>query len=109
MSDPLPPGALNGVEVVSSDTNASCEATCEAKGKRCSAKHLAYLNSCDRLREHYGCEAGCELVEGLGPGYVSSGAPKTSRPAICFAQPPASSRLSCSAAEAQHHMLCPCV
>ncbi|GLC67412.1 hypothetical protein PLESTF_000553300 [Pleodorina starrii] len=109
LSDPLPPGALDGVEVAVGAKNEACDTVCAQRMKRCSADHLRWLNSCDRLREHFGCEAGCEEVAGLGPSYVDGNAPKAERPAMCFAQPLGSASLSCSTHEDNHVMLCPCV
>ncbi|KXZ55750.1 hypothetical protein GPECTOR_2g1300 [Gonium pectorale] len=109
LSDPLPPGALDDVEVMTGDKNETCDTACAVRNKRCSADHLRWLNSCDRLREHHGCEAGCEVAQGLGPCYVDGNAPKTDRPAMCFAQPPATANLSCKNRNTQHMMLCPCV
>ncbi|PNW72377.1 hypothetical protein CHLRE_16g673841v5 [Chlamydomonas reinhardtii] len=108
LSDPLPAGVMDGVEVVTGQRNANCDDVCAAKQKKCSADHLRWLSSCDRLREQFGCEAGCEVVAGLGPSYVDGNAPKPARPAMCFAQPAEGGKLSCSAREEQHLMLCPC-
>ncbi|GIL53914.1 hypothetical protein Vafri_9497 [Volvox africanus] len=109
LSDPLPPGALDGVEVVVGFKNEACDTFCLHRKKRCSQEHLRWLNSCDRLRERFGCEAGCEVVTGLGPSYVDGNAPKPERPAMCFVQPQEATTLSCSVREENHMMLCPCV
>lgn len=128
LSNPLPADALHGVELVVGGRNATCSQACaghgqqqqegagaagagqqqQQQGLRCSQEHLRWLNSCDRLREHFGCEAGCEEATGVGPAYVHGGAPKAARPAMCFAQPPARAVLSCEQADPHTHMLCPC-
>ncbi|KIZ06721.1 putative UPF0454 protein C12orf49lags:Precursor [Monoraphidium neglectum] len=59
LSPPLPPGALAGVAVALGAPGSSCDATCERHGRACSPRHLALLDSCDRLRESAACEAGC--------------------------------------------------
>mmetsp|Transcript_12588 Transcript_12588/g.30884 ORF Transcript_12588/g.30884 Transcript_12588/m.30884 type:complete len:273 (-) Transcript_12588:212-1030(-) len=110
LSEPLAPDALKGVEVVMSNSDETCDAACSRRGKRCSSKHLAILNTCDRLREQVGCEAGCEsfkLAGGSAPGYVDGAAPKASRPAMCFTAPSSSSS-SCSAKDQHVHRICSC-
>lgn len=51
LSDPLPPGALDGVTVIMSAASESCDEACGKQGGACSAQHLAIINSCDKLRE----------------------------------------------------------
>ena len=47
------------VAVVLGSAGESCAALCEGAGRRCAAEHLASLNNCNVLREHFACEAGC--------------------------------------------------
>ncbi|KAG2494979.1 hypothetical protein HYH03_006912 [Edaphochlamys debaryana] len=111
LSDPLPPGALADVEVVTSERNGTCDEACtklQGKPKKCSIVHLNVLNSCDRLREHHGCEAGCEEASGLGPSYVDPEAPKPARPAMCFVQPQGDPLVQCGSRTPHHMMLCAC-
>jgi len=54
LSDPLPAEALEGVVVTVSDVNQDCNQACSKSRRRCSAKHMQVLNSCDRLREKVG-------------------------------------------------------
>lgn len=110
VSDPLPPGVLDGATVVMSDANESCDAACAKQQLSCSAPHLKWANSCDRLREHNDCEAGCDTlrVGGAMPAYVEGGAPKQLRPAMCFVAA-AEAQLGCSAKETNYRRLCTCV
>lgn len=118
MAEPLPAGALDGVSLVLGDANDSCETACSKRKQRCSAPHLKWANSCDRLREVAGCEAGCEALKGGGggggggggamPAYVDGGAPKNARPAMCFTAA-SEAALGCAAKEQHYHRLCSCV
>lgn len=111
LSIPLPSGALDGVEVVLSNTAESCEAACRRLGQRqCSESHLTVLNNCDQLREQVGCEAGCVQEQGKQhyPGYIEPHAPKAQRPALCLTANPAVFNPSCTAHEQFVKRLCPC-
>ena len=66
LSPPLPPGTLEGVNVVLAAAGSSCSSMCEQQGMSCSQQHLHFLNSCDRLRESNNCEAGCIEEEHAG-------------------------------------------
>eukprot|EP00798_Chlamydomonas_sp_ICE-L_P003874 gene3874-13938_t len=112
LSEALAPGALANVHVVMSAPRMSCVQACNSVQKSCSAPHLHILNSCDRLREHVNCEAGCDAYRvGSGaPGYIENGAPKNMRPAMCFVMPPPSvANITCEATETNMKRLCPCV
>jgi hypothetical protein len=100
LADPVPPGALSGTVVVVGSAGQSCADACAAGGHGpCSGRHMPWLDSCDALRERLGCEAGCEAsgspgsggqADGApgpvaGPVYIEASAPKSSRPAMCFA------------------------
>lgn len=115
LTAPLPEGALDNVLISMSAEGSSCDATCSKVGKKCSLQHLALLNNCDRLREHVGCEAGCEAspnqnaviaVQSM-PSYVDENAPKPQRPAMCFTAP-RDVQLSCSGQAPQAKRLCAC-
>lgn len=125
LSEPLPEGALENVKVVVSSAGQSCSEACEAPlgggGKKCSGSHMALLNSCDRLRENVGCEAGCEAAGGGGispqpgspsaysamPSYVIPASPKDQRPAMCFTVTGANAK--CSGKDANSKRLCACI
>ena len=47
------------VSVVLGSAGESCTALCEGAGRKCAEEHLASLNNCNVLREHFACEAGC--------------------------------------------------
>uniref|UniRef100_A0A7S0VP30 SREBP regulating gene protein n=1 Tax=Polytomella parva TaxID=51329 RepID=A0A7S0VP30_9CHLO len=85
----------------------------EEKEKKfiCSEKHMKLMSSCDLLREHFACEAGCTITpssEGTMSGYVVSSAGKEKRPAFCFkARNPESQ--TCSQSENRIRRVCPCV
>ncbi len=117
LSDPVAAGALEGVRVIMSEQGESCDHACSsnAKKQKCSTEALQVLNTCDSLREHVGCEAGCEAAsskEGGGdgrhlPAYVDGNAPKAQRPAMCFTAAPGAV-LGCSEKDAQSRRLCAC-
>lgn len=116
VSDPLPAGALDGVSLVVSKQGESCEAACRGGGgKACSERHLPHANSCDRLREHVGCEAGCEVCRGEGcgsggelPSYVEPKSPKQNHPAMCYLGPP-DAELTCAGKDKLSRRLCTCM
>ena len=110
---PSPPGPPLPAEVVpvAAEKGASCAAACEAAGRRCAPEHFAALNDCNRLREHYACEAGCEADAPAPeyPAYVDAGAPKAQRPTMCLLlEPTTLAQASCEAANAHVRRLCPC-
>ena len=114
LSEPLPTGALEKVQVLMSEQGESCDAACTKAGggRRCSAQHLALLNSCDSLREHVGCEAGCEPGDATKgaeelPAYVDGNAPKAQMPAMCYTAPEGSAP-GCGGKDAQSRRLCAC-
>ncbi|MEW5301260.1 MAG: hypothetical protein WDW36_004130 [Sanguina aurantia] len=119
LAKPLPPGSLDNVEVVLGSAGDSCTSTCQKRGSRsCSAAHLPLLNTCDALREHVDCEAGCEAdpqgPPGLLPAYVVGSAAKTSRPAMCLtAEGDAEGRergvTDCGVQDPVSRRLCACV
>ncbi|KAL6749203.1 hypothetical protein V8C86DRAFT_2853403 [Haematococcus lacustris] len=114
LSDPLPPGALDGVALVMGEQGQGCDVACSKLKKTCSARHLPVLNTCDRLREQVGCEAGCEAAALNGrswPAYIDGSAPKPSRPAMCFVAPAdaASQAMGCTGKDTHARRLCPCL
>ena len=47
------------ISVVLGSAGQSCTALCQGAGRRCAQEHLAALNNCNILRQHFACEAGC--------------------------------------------------
>ncbi|KAI8463556.1 MAG: hypothetical protein J3K34DRAFT_526900 [Monoraphidium minutum] len=132
LSPPLQPHALDGVSVVFGAAGNSCDVACAAHAAgapprpggapaqyHCSERHLPLLDTCDRLREHCGCEAGCvvEDVVQTMPYYADPDAPKEARPALCITgtfggaalKDAAAANYSCATGEAQVRRLCPCL
>ncbi|GAX77561.1 hypothetical protein CEUSTIGMA_g5005.t1 [Chlamydomonas eustigma] len=111
LSGPLPANALSGVTTLLSKVGEACDMACMRIGKKCSGSHLSFLNTCDRLREHVGCEAGCEeggkQGSGVMPSYVHGNAPKTQLPAMCFTAPQ-DAPPGCGGKDAQSQRLCAC-
>ncbi|EIE18996.1 hypothetical protein COCSUDRAFT_31544 [Coccomyxa subellipsoidea C-169] len=107
---PTPP-IPKSVTVVLGSAGQSCNALCESTGRRCAQQHLASLNNCNVLREHYACEAGCEPDSGTAdaPIYVNASAPKQQRPTICLTMDSKVNQFSCEATSASNHRLCPCI
>ena len=46
-----------GVAALAGAKGLACAAVCEAAGRRCAPEHFGALNDCNRLREHFACEA----------------------------------------------------
>eukprot|EP00877_Chromochloris_zofingiensis_P007620 jgi/Chrzof1/3110/Cz12g12110.t1 len=113
-SDPIPDGALNGTTVVLGVAGTSCEVSCSKDGMTCSQQHMQYINSCDMLRQHTHCEAGCVMEKHADttPSYMDPDAAKASRPAICLVsngKELQATAYSCSASETHVRRLCACV
>lgn len=71
-SPPVPPLPAE-VLAVPAEKGQPCSAACDGAGRRCAPEHFASLNDCNRLREHFACEAGCESDAPApeDPGYAS--------------------------------------
>lgn len=50
------------VTVVLGSAGQSCFALCQSAGRQCAQEHLAALNNCNILRQHFACEAGWAAV-----------------------------------------------
>mmetsp|Transcript_19991 Transcript_19991/g.50283 ORF Transcript_19991/g.50283 Transcript_19991/m.50283 type:complete len:235 (-) Transcript_19991:82-786(-) len=92
--------------------NLSCHQVCSRAGKSCSTEHFPEVNRCDRLRDHFQCEAGCEknMVGNRGadhPAYVVYKASKETLPTMCLVN--SFSNYDCSASHAKTRRICPCV
>ena len=56
---PPTPELPSFVTVVIGSAGQSCTALCQGTGRVCAQEHLAALNNCNILRQHFACEAGC--------------------------------------------------
>lgn len=110
VSPPIPAGSLDGVTVLLGGDGMACEEVCSKDNKSCSAQHMRFINSCDKLREFVGCEAGCEAeaFHEAFPAYVMEEAPKQKRPAICLIAEEAAPAFGCTGKEPQVRRLCAC-
>ena len=78
---------------------------CRGEGLACHDRDFWFINSCEKLREHFHCEAGCAVELGADvPCYVDDPNIFTHQTCLitqkqprCFAQHPATRRLcACS-------------
>uniref|UniRef100_A0A061SG01 SREBP regulating gene protein n=1 Tax=Tetraselmis sp. GSL018 TaxID=582737 RepID=A0A061SG01_9CHLO len=105
-----PPGGV--VAVAAQEPNLSCLQVCAGVGKTCSPDHFDAVNHCDRLRDHFKCEAGCQLSTASTrgkdhPAYVIYQSPKENFPTMCLINE--LREFDCSAKHAKTRRLCPCV
>lgn len=100
----------DGVSVHAGAKGADCDVTCTDAGLNCAADAMQATSSCDLLRDHFECEAGC--AEGKDssevPAYVVYGTPKPLYPTMCFTASPEVELGSCSAAQPHLQRLCAC-
>mmetsp|Transcript_14071 Transcript_14071/g.39861 ORF Transcript_14071/g.39861 Transcript_14071/m.39861 type:complete len:292 (-) Transcript_14071:355-1230(-) len=107
--NPLPPNLL----VAAADNpNLNCHQVCANHKKTCSPDHFSVINNCDRLRDFFSCEAGCELDTQSNrgpdhPAYVIYTSPKETLPTMCLTND--SKNYECGARHAKTRRLCPCV
>ena len=100
-----------GTVAVPATKGKSCEAACAAVQKECdtSAAALEAVNTCDALRAHFPCEAGC--TEGSkkpeAPSYVVYGSQKAQFPTMCFISPEGE-KSECTAESSVSVRLCAC-
>lgn len=112
MPAPPVPDVPSNVRVLASAAGQSCKGRCEAEGLLCSPAHFTSLNDCNRLREPFACEAGCEAGDGQDlPAYVIPAAPKPQRPSICliWSKELTGGEMGCDGAGAVRQRACPCV
>jgi hypothetical protein len=102
------------IKVVAGQGGASCDQVCAAEESTCSPQFLKVLNTCDVLRDVFGCEAGCGFSDpsekGL-PGYIVSSAPKPHWPAYCAIFGDGSSsddKYDCWVEREYTRRICPC-
>lgn len=105
-----PPTAIpDGITIAISEAGKDCDAACTMRDLACAESTFAALNTCDIIRTHFECEAGCETNGGQAeaPAYVSFGVSKSLFPTMCFlAEDPETVR--CAAAAGTVRRLCPC-
>jgi hypothetical protein len=105
-----PPTAIpRGLTFTTADVGKDCNTACVSRGLACAESSFAAINTCDVMRAHFECEAGCAANAGQAeaPAYVSFGVSKKLFPTMCFlAENPNS--VQCAAAESTVRRLCPC-
>lgn len=103
---PLP----EGVTAHAGAKGADCDSACADAGLHCAPEAVQAISSCDLLREHFECEAGCsEAKESTeAPAYVVYGTPKALYPTMCFTASAGVEMGSCSAAQPHMQRLCAC-
>ena len=111
--EPPLPRLEEGVEAVMGQLGESCTAVCSSVESTCVALQLAALNSCNILRTHVPCEAGCALHSGFdaAPAYVSSQADKGEQPTFCWISRVTAAvdqQAACDAAAPTLQRLCAC-
>ncbi len=84
------PAISVGILVVVGEQGEGCNTACSRAGAECAPTALLSLNSCNVLRRHVACEAGCGVHPSLGglPGYVVPTAEKPEQPAFCWTHAP---------------------
>lgn len=101
------------IKVVAGQGGASCDQVCATENSMCSPQFFKVLNTCDVLRDVFGCEAGCgpsdSLEKGL-LGYVVSAAPKQHWPAYCaiFGDGNGDDKYDCGMEREYTRRVCPC-
>eukprot|EP01023_Acetabularia_acetabulum_P013176 TRINITY_DN16302_c0_g1_i1.p2 TRINITY_DN16302_c0_g1~~TRINITY_DN16302_c0_g1_i1.p2 ORF type:complete len:181 (-),score=24.43 TRINITY_DN16302_c0_g1_i1:124-666(-) len=110
---PQRPTLPDEITVVSGEAGQSCTQACQTKNQRCSEEHLKLLNNCNWLRDHFGCEAGCETdsdMQGFErPAYVSQSAIKKDNPSMCLlSEATGEFGFSCEAKRQNTLRLCAC-
>lgn len=103
--NPLP----QSLDIRTADQGESCDAACARAEprKRCSKDLLPAINTCDHLRRHFACEAGCGQNVGYDqPAYVVD--PTASTAGQCLYNGK-SSFFSCDGSHPATRRMCPCV
>lgn len=114
VDEPDLPHLPSNVQVVAGEAGESCDVACTAKRGSCAASHFPAINSCNILRDHFNCEAACEIEKDGDhpePHYVTTKAPKSQRPAACFlgeSKVNSESSKSCEWRVNHVRRLCPC-
>lgn len=108
---PPVPDIPSNIRVLTSKEKQSCKERCGEESLECSAAHFPALNDCNRLREDFACEAGCEAGTGLAlPAYIVPKAAKSERPAMCLTWSSDLSKeaMTCDSADSNRQRACPC-
>ena len=98
--------------VVKAEREESCDERCEKQegNMRCTTDAIKAINNCDRMKQHFGCEAGCDSNFGEDqPAYVWPEAPQPALPAKCLINDPDKQMISCSGKHRLTSRLCACV
>ena len=109
-SPPVPDIPLN-VKFLVSREKQSCQERCSEDNLECLEAHFSSLNDCNRLRDRFACEAGCEAGTGLAlPAYIIPKAAKSERPAMCLTYSPELSKegMTCDSGDSNRQRACPC-
>ena len=109
-SPPVPDIPVN-VKFLVSREKQSCQERCGEDNLECLEAHFPSLNDCNRLRDRFACEAGCEAGAGLAlPAYIVPKAAKSERPAMCLTFSPALSKegMTCDSLDNNRQRACPC-
>lgn len=98
-----------GLAAVAAEKGEDCRHTCAAAGRTCAADGFASINTCDHLRAHFECEAGCgtAAAQDSAPAYVAFAVPKGQFPSMCFTAA-ANAKPTCDTSSASLLRLCPC-
>merc|ERR1712050_236005 len=84
----------------------SCTAVCQARAMTCSVTDMHFLNNCNALEKHFGCEGGCAHQVGRElPVYV----PDVTQPTYRQCLVTFISTMDCKANHASTARLCACV
>lgn len=108
---PPVPDVPENIRVLASKDKQSCTERCEEDSLDCSESHFPALNDCNRMRESFACEAGCEAGAGLAlPAYIISKAAKSERPAMCLTWSADLSQeaMKCDLSDTNRQRACPC-
>ena len=109
---PPVPDMPAGARVLLTAVGQSCKDKCQEESLVCAVDHFPALNDCNKLRESFACEAGCEAGDGHDlPAYVIPSAPKPQRPSICltWSKELTEGSMTCEGVGAVRQRPCPCV
>ena len=108
---PPVPDIPSNVKFLVSREKQSCQERCSEDNLECLEAHFPSLNDCNRLRDRFACEAGCEPGSGLAmPAYIIPKAAKSERPAMCLTHSPELSKegMTCDSLDSNRQRACPC-
>lgn len=108
---PPVPDIPSNLRVLVSKERQSCRERCGEDSLECLEAHFPALNDCNRLRDRFACEAGCEAGQGAGlPAYIIPKAAKSERPAMCLTWSSEISKeaMTCDSLDGNRQRACPC-